>query len=411
MATIAAIGVGVAAAGTIASTAMKASAAGKAGKGGGAAVTTSKKENIFNRGTMDILDEERRLIEDTIAAGNYMTDEQYRALGYEPIYQDTGDGYSEAAKRADALRKQYADGEANADALKEERRNLKGVKTREARQRRREIEKELKQQEKARQRGMVDLEEADRIAGEQGTLERRIVGLKKLTDENGNPVQHDPTNSRDKQFVEAFNLMNEGLSRALKGEEPIDATLKSTFDEKERLLHENLRRTLGGDYANSTAGAQALANFDRERTEAYSQYNREVINQYSGMTENRAAALSNLTGQQLKMMEFPTTARLSRAAALDSVAQTRGQIHAVRANDRNAKGALAEEAAARADRARMARAAALGDGIESVSGAVGGGLVSYGMGAGGGGRNQWGGAGGTGDGDPYWQDRADQAGM
>lgn len=82
---IAIAAVAVAAAGAAAA-AQQARAAGKAADAIGAAGTIPPWEFTYNKGTRDIFDEERGVIEDGIAQGNLMQPEIYKALGFEPVY-------------------------------------------------------------------------------------------------------------------------------------------------------------------------------------------------------------------------------------------------------------------------------------------------------------------------------------
>src|SRR5574337_1699386 len=80
---------GIAAAGSVAAAGVSASKSG--GKGGGGAPQykgMSPWEKIFNRGTADMQDEERKVMEDSLAQANWMQPEMYKLLGYEPVYDD-----------------------------------------------------------------------------------------------------------------------------------------------------------------------------------------------------------------------------------------------------------------------------------------------------------------------------------
>jgi hypothetical protein len=161
---------------------------------------------------------------------------------------------------------------------------------------------------------------------------RRIVGFEPI---NG---AADPTGSAGNQFGAALDAFNLHLADALAGKEPLDPTLKSTFDERERHLRERLRRQMGPDYETSTAGADALANFDRERSEAYANYNRQSIEGYSRLAESRAGEISRLTSERLRNLAFPATFRASLAQTLEGVARERTAVAQGPAGERAARG-------------------------------------------------------------------------
>src|SRR5262249_3000475 len=129
---------------------------------------------------------------------------------------------------------------------------------------------------------------ASRALSDAQSLPQRVVGFNKLD----RPA--DPTGSPGGLYQMAFDLENESLVRALKGEEPVDGTLKTHWDQQEQELRNRLRNQLGPDYETSTAGAQALAVFDTQRNNAFASFNQDLVKALSAETESRAASLSNL---------------------------------------------------------------------------------------------------------------------
>lgn len=215
---------------------------------------------------------------------------------------------------------------------------------------------------RTRRQAQREANELQQQLGEAQTTGRKIIGLKPLS---GGPS--DPTQSKDDLFRATFDLENEALARALKGEEPVDATLKTSYDEKERILRERLRRQLGPDYETSTAGASALANFDRERSEAFAQYNMQATQLYATLTSQRAADLSNLTGARIQQLLAPSNAAIQRGQALGGLGKDR--LEFTKSQQRERQISLGKAQAV--GNAKMAQAAAQGQIGTSIAGAAG----------------------------------------
>lgn len=307
MATIAAVASAAVVAGAAAYSASQAASAGGGGGGGSGVEAPGAAERLFNRGTHDILDEERAVLEDALHQGDLIAPEMYRALGLEPVYDRPEDPeLSQLSEQSNALADQL-------NVLQIEKANLnsqrgKGQKGRQKRlnQIKREIKK-IRKTEAA----------VNDALGRKSTTPRRIVGFNKI------PGVADPTGSEGGAFGGALNQFNDHLSAALAGKEPIDPTLKTAFDEKEQALRERLRRHMGQDYETSSAGIEALRNFDRERSEAFALYNRKAIDDYARLGESRAAALSGLTNARLRNLQVPIAARIAQAQALEGAATAR----------------------------------------------------------------------------------------
>lgn len=313
-------------------------------------------EHFYNRGTADILDEERRLVQDAVAQGNLMQPEIYALLGYEPVYDSEGPDLAGLSAKVEAAQAKYNTAKEN--LLRYKGRGSFPGKT-----------KMLERLKHERNKAVKEIAQAEKELGDAQSTPRRIVGLKPLQAGPG-----DPTGAKDDLFRVAFNLENEALARALKGEEPVDATLRTAFDEKERVLRERLRRQLGPDYETTTAGSDALANFDRERSEAFKQYNMEATQLYAKLTSERAVDLSNLTGQRIAQLLAPQNAAIQRGTALGAVAQDRLMFTQSQQRERAMimEGQLnkwkGEMAAAQA---RGAIAGAAASGLGSVAGGIG----------------------------------------
>lgn len=350
MATVAVV---AGAAASVAAAGASAYASSSQGKGGGGGPRgPGLAERLFNRGTRDVLRNQTAVMQDALAQAKFMQPELYRALGYEPIYDENARAsVQEAGSKVDALR-------AELDSLQEGRIGLKGKNKR----------AKNKKQAKRTQRALAI---AERQLGEAQTVGDRVVGIRKL-----DPSEVDLTTaSGDDLFRVAYDLQNQTLVRALRGEEPIDATLKTSFEEGERDLRDRLRNHLGPDYETSTAGQQALANFAREKSEAFQQFNRQTINDFSSMTESRAKALSDLTGARLEQLLYPATRQADFSKALGDVAQGRIQYGEFRQQERGIAAKEQEEVLqnnAYQDSLRSDRI----NGIAGALGQIGGGLTA-----------------------------------
>jgi len=245
-------------------------------------------ERLFQRGTEDILNEERTAVEEAVKQGALISPELYRTLGYEPIMEDRSEALAIATRKRDEIRARLT------------AKMGKG---------------------KGKIIGRKKLQRALRVAeaelGDLSAAPLRVIGIEKRA------TPPDPTGSEGGSFRTAFDLENETLRRALIGEDPLDPTLKREYEERERTLRERLRRTLGTDYETASSGIEALANFDREKAEAFAQYNRGTIKDFSAMTESRAGAISTLTGERLQQLSFPADSAAKRGLALGDVAESR----------------------------------------------------------------------------------------
>ena len=316
--------------------------------GGGGYVPPGLREMLYSRGTMDMLDAERSILDDALAQGKAVEPEMYRALGLEPIYDREED--PELADRSAAL----AGKQERLNDLRLQKVGLQGAKGRGAKQQRRDIQRRSKQLNK-------EITILSRDVEQRGAVGRRVVGFKPLAG------VADPTGSAGNAFGAALDQFNLHLSDALSGKEPLDPTLKRTFDGRERTLRERLRRQMGPDYETSTGGAQALANFDREKSEAFSQYNRESIETYATLSERRAGALSDLTSGKLRNLAFPAAFRSELGRALEGAAGAREEISRRKASERGIVMEAAQSASAQRAAQSNARSQALGGLLEKTA--------------------------------------------
>lgn len=348
---------------------------GASGAGGAAGVTAAGylapgvRETLFGRSTQDILDAERGILDDSISQGKLLEPEMYKALGLQPKYDRPEDPDLPALSQALSDRRNAFDmtkarlselqqstpgkglkGKAHQDAVKAKKKEI------------RQLKKEV---------GPAALKELSAL---QATVEQRSAVGRKVVGFEAIPGVSDPTGSTGGAFGGALNEFNTHLAAALAGKEPIDPTLKTTFDERERTLRERLRRQMGPDYETSTAGSNALANFDREKSEAFAAYNRQSIEGYSKLAEGRAGALAALTSSRLQNLSYPAVLRGQLGQQLGGLAASREQVSKRLAADRGVKGEAVGRAAQQKDavdaQARLERQQALENVLAGVSGAA-----------------------------------------
>lgn len=262
-------------------------------------------ERLLGRGARDIIGEERRSIEQALGAGAQIQPEVYRALGFEPEYADRSGEIQPLVTQRDALKAQLAGIEAKhtAGQGKGKKPLAKGHTP--------GSKPSLKAANKLRKQIAV-------LDGQISDLQTQpgiITGLRKLG-------PNDPTDSEGGAFRQAFNEQNDALLRALRGEEPLDPTLLRAQQEDEEKTREQLRRQLGADFESSTPGIRALQEMNKRHAEEKATYNREVIGQYSGLSENRAKALSDLTGARIEQLNAPARAQAQLATSLGDVADS-----------------------------------------------------------------------------------------
>jgi hypothetical protein len=255
---------------------------------------------------------------------------------------------------------------------------------------------------------MLSQESLKKQLGAAQATPRRVVGLKPLPGGaqtmgvDGKPIQSPVLTSpdqytnfakKDNAFSLTLDLENQAVMRALQGKEPLDPTLLTQFDEKERLLREKLQRQLGPDYETSTAGSYALNDLARQRSEALTEYNRNIVAVYAPLADARAKTLSGLAGERMAIEAFPselafkqaaeasdlTTARLknlafpaanqvAQAGALGDISTRISQFLGVRNQGRGAQ-ATANQNKYELDQAAQARqTAAITGALQSIAG-------------------------------------------
>lgn len=243
-------------------------------------------ERLFNRGTLNVLQTQRRVLADALQQSNVMQPEIYRALGFEPQFDTSS-------------QPDLAGHQAKVDALQGQFEAAKGPK-------------------KAKLRQQLNMAEENLTKAQ--SVPQRLIGLTKIDPRVAADPAHPTT---DNLAALAVDLQARSLVAALKGEEPIDSTLQDQWTIAERSTRAKLRASLGPDYETTTAGQSALANFSRQKAQAFEEFNRQTVKDMSTMVQAGRESQSNLTAARIQQLQTPAAIGKGNAAALGSEAADR----------------------------------------------------------------------------------------
>jgi hypothetical protein len=392
---------GTVAASAAASAGAQAASGGKGGSGGGQTPGSEATlwERLVNQDVVNIGNEERALIENAIGEGRLLAPEMYRALGLEPQYAE-----DPAAVQRQATVKQITDMEGQLSGLDQTIRGLQQQRAGAKPKQKKALNKQIQEVERqrinlasalagartdARSAGLLNartgelesqLSELDtqrarlrakknnpaaakrlkeinnkreQILGELAVARRdegaetvnpyKIVGFKKI---DGADLPADSPLSMQNPQTQILMAQQKRLLAALRGENPVDPTLLRGFEEKERLLHEQLSRQLGPDYAITTVGSDALRNLERERAEAMAQYNQSEIAAASGQQADQSRLIEDLLASRLEKTSYVPNWTLSMARNLEGPASILGgAAESARANRRMTMAGAPKESA------------------------------------------------------------------
>jgi hypothetical protein len=146
--------------------------------------------------------------------------------------------------------------------------------------------------------------------------------------------------------------------RALRGEEGIDPTLQRQLGQEEAALRNQLQASLGADYATSTPGMSALADFAKRRGEAYYSSNQDLAQRatqaYGGLNQ------ANLATQQALYGVLDPLNRATGQLGTMSNEQQQAQLADRQARFQNLLSSSGQLAGASGDQARMQEAERMG---------------------------------------------------
>jgi len=290
---MAAIAAGVAIAATAASTAMKASAGGTETSTNPAYSPKTMKEKLLGKEVRSLISSESDLMSNAMGQFSNLSPELYAAaLGMVPQYEDNSADLSAASQARDAIQAEVQQIQDALGMSKKERKaaGLPGNP------------EKLRKQLKLAQRNLTNATNRFR---DLEAMPKRITGFEKASPDM---LPADSPLSSQNPYNQIRSTTNEGLLAALRGEAPVDQTLTNQWNEAEDQLREKLRRQLGPDYETSTAGIQAIANFEREKSESFQAYNRQTILDYSALSiQNEQLNQAMLQGILERGTYLPTT--------------------------------------------------------------------------------------------------------
>jgi hypothetical protein len=386
----------IGAVGAVGAAGISAGTASKGGGGGPSTVPGSQPylwESLLARQMEDMASEERRLVEASISEGRQMAPEMYRALGWEPTMvenpaaaqqQGAVDRINAAQQKLDAANARAAElrntfdslgaakksvrKRARADAIAAEQEALAAVSelsqarlaagdlgitsnnTRDLEARLQEVTGKLNRAIASKDaRGGRGQNIVDRLRSQQKAIMREISSTSKAGGTlkiepytitgftRIDPNSLDPANPFSAKNPDNILLAQTQarLQSALSGGVPTDPTLLRALDDKERVLREELRRNLGADYENTTLGRDALNNWARERSEAVSTYNTNIINDAQTQELQRRGQREDLVSSYLDKLSYVPRFTQEQAAGLgravgtaDVVAQNAQRLRA-----------------------------------------------------------------------------------
>jgi hypothetical protein len=117
-------------------------------------------------------------------------------------------------------------------------------------------------------------------------------------------------------------------NQALQGNLPVDPGLQRQLDEQERQLRSQLQASLGPDYATSSPGSAALADFNKRKAEVLYDQQQQAMNSsvsnflnLQGGNLSTLQALNGVTAPALTAANALNTANLNRNTSLSQTAQ------------------------------------------------------------------------------------------
>lgn len=113
---------------------------------------------------------------------------------------------------------------------------------------------------------------------------------------------------------------------ALKGDLPIDPQLTQTLDRQEQQLHDQLRQSLGPDYASSTPGQQAIQDFNQRKANIIASAARGDIASAGQLAIQQSTSNAATIDQQIAAALGITQAPNQGISLFSNVANGQGQI-------------------------------------------------------------------------------------
>ncbi len=307
------IAVGAAAAATVASTAMKASAGGP-----GDPMTlpmygeAGKRERRLAKEVTGMEQLEGDLMANALGQYSNLAPELYAAaLGMVPQYEDNTAAFGPLRQQQIELKNQQA-------ATQAEINRRKSLSKKDRKAERKAAGKswtKTSQLQKERKRFETDLADINVQVRDMEAMPKRITGFSPAPPDM---IPADSPLSSKNPYNQIRALTNESLINALRGDEPLDQTMVRSWNEREDQLRRRLRTNLGPDYETSTAGIQALAELDRQRSESFQQYNTNLILNYDSMAQGQAQLMEQQLAGILERGTYLPKTQMEMAAGLNA---------------------------------------------------------------------------------------------
>jgi hypothetical protein len=267
------------------------------------------RQQQFQTGTLNLLDEARNVVENSVRQGQELNPMIYQMLGLDPQYEDHSQDIQGAQSEFDAAQKQLSEAQDTQASLNG---IPKGKRTPAQRKQLRQIRKQIPQLNKA-------LESSRDALGRLQTMPKTITGFNRL----------DPANIPKESPFSSANPLNQAqatesqrLNQYLQGGE-VDPTLKHQYDSMESALRAKLAQRYGPDFENTSVGQMALQNFSRQKNEAFATWNQQMVEKYNDLAFQGQANLQNLLSNRIAMLREPGQASAAMGANLSNLAGNR----------------------------------------------------------------------------------------
>lgn len=268
------------------------------------------RQRQFNKGTLNMLDEARQVVENGVGQGQELNPLIYQMLGLQPQYEDHSADLTAAQQEMDGAQQQYDEAQKTLGTLK----SIPPGK-RSAAQR-----KQIAQITKGMPGLTAALEKGKDAFGHLQTAPKTITGFGRL----------DPTAIPKESPFSSENPLNQAqaaetgrLNDYLSGKAAVDPTLTHQYDTAEQALRAKLAQRFGPDYEGTSVGQMALQNFTRQKNEAYATWNQQQVQNYNALAFGGAANLQQLLANQITMMREPSNTTISEGSSLANAATPR----------------------------------------------------------------------------------------
>lgn len=284
---------------------MAASAASQFGKGGGVQTTQDRvydarglRERMMDREVESINRLQTDLMANALGQFSNMAPNLWAAMGIMPVYEEN-DQLGQLQQDRDYWKQQEYDLLDRKKALKESGAGPKKMKW---------IQNQIKKTRKQAQLSEEQFNQAQ-------AMPKRITEFRPATPDE---IPADSPYSSHNPRNQITSLTDEALIRALKGEEPLDQSMVNRWRDQETEVRNSLRRRLGPDYENSSIGIETLAQFEEDKEEAFSNYQRDTVLAYSSLSQANAKLFDEQMSAYLERGTYLPQTQMQMASELSA---------------------------------------------------------------------------------------------